>query len=102
MNKKHLWTSLLLPPGVSGIAGAMMWASGSRGGEAMVSLAIVLMSVVAIGSWVFFAKVIGSRYKGRSAALLILAYPIGQFAICIAVFFCACLGAYSLTGKRVY
>lgn len=103
LDKKRLWISLLLPSVTSVLAGYLFYLGDtSQADEGLFTLMMIVWGAGIAGSWVLFARTIRARYRGRSAVLLIVAYPIAQIPICLGVFFGACLGSYSLGGERLH
>lgn len=102
LDKKRLWVSLLLPSVTSAVVAFLFYLGDTKSlDEAFLTLLMIVWGAAVLGAWVLFANVIRARYRGRSAVLMIVAYPIAQIPICLAVFFGACLGSYSLGGKSV-
>lgn len=103
LDKKRLWWSILLPPGLSAVVAFLFYLGDTKSlDEAFLTLLMFVWGAAVLGSWVLFAGTIRARYRGRSAVLMIIAYPIAQIPICLAVFFGACLGSYSLGGKSFH
>ncbi|MDA0767761.1 MAG: hypothetical protein O3A92_13170 [Verrucomicrobia bacterium] len=97
INRKRLWLSLLLPPGVLGFLMILLVIAAStysgRGTESTFTMLCIVICLTAIGSWVLFIQTMRQRFRGSSLVLLILAYPIVQFILLFSILFVGCLAA---------
>ena len=97
LDRKRLWISLLLPPGVMVLAmiilviGLNIGAAATE--ERLFTLVCVLACLSSIIGWVIFIRTMAERFRGGSLALLIIAYPMVQFTILFSIFFVGCLAA---------
>ncbi len=98
INRKRLWLSLLLPPGVMVFLMILLFIAAStysgRGTESTFTFVCIGACLGTIGGWILFIKTMRQRFRGSSLVLLILAYPIVQFILLFSIFFVGCLAAF--------
>lgn len=82
----QLWFSLLSPIGTTLIIFLIMTVYPPTGG-----FFLILISIITVLCRIWFATIIQERYKGDSACLLIIAYPLAQLIICGTALFLGCL-----------
>ncbi|NNC88441.1 MAG: hypothetical protein HKN82_08290 [Akkermansiaceae bacterium] len=101
LNLKLLWTSLLAPSVVAGIAAVILIlvANNSRTMEPLFTIACAVVCLAVLGGWGLFANVLVRRFRGGSLVLLILAYPLLQAILIFAIFFAGCLAMIARVGS---
>ena len=84
-----VWQSLLIPPLATGISALLLTNSAFIIPPILGLLMICIYGVV-------FCKTIGARYRGAAKAGLVIAYIIGQLAICFGAWFGGCIAVLDL------
>lgn len=83
LNVLQVWITLLAPAAFALITNLLVRASGSSSDGYFQML--VLTAILAVCGWIYFGNLIFERYRGCSAVMLLFAYPLGQFVICLGV-----------------
>lgn len=93
INRRELWTALLLPSGVTVAVNGFITLGGNigdYGSNFLGTLGFTLVSII-MGA-VLFSRAVKPRYHGRSLVLLNCFYILGQIIIGIGVWAGSCLG----------
>ena len=102
LNRTRLWISLLTPPGAAFILSAVflmiILQSNSLNSLNTLGPICIIACIVILGCWALYIHTLAQRFRGSSFVLLILAYPILQVTLSLAIFFTGCLGAVFLEG----
>jgi hypothetical protein len=80
----QVWITLLAPAAFAFLANLLVKASASSNWDAYIQM-LVLTAILAVCGWIYFGNLIFERYRGCSAVMLLFAYPLGQFVICLGV-----------------
>lgn len=100
INTRRLWITLLAPSAAMVLVMAIMFSSQDvlGGGEALFTVTFALACIVCAVCWGFYIHTVSQRFHGTSLVLLILAYPILQGILLMAIFFTGCLAIVSFQG----
>jgi len=96
INQKALWATVLAPIAVMVV---MLLIAILLQDEGFIWTSLILGGMAILVGWVFFANLIGKRFRGSSMILMVLAYPLAEIAICFTLFFFGCLASISVMNK---
>ena len=95
LNRRRLWLSLLIPPGVMILVTAFVAYAVSAninfGDEVIFTAICAVICLATAAGWALFIHTMCRRFRGGSLALLIIFYPIVQAILHFSVFFVGCL-----------
>jgi hypothetical protein len=91
LKRGPLWLLLVVPPLLLLVINLVIRAGSFKGqyGEGFLNALPGLLALIVCQ--IFFSRLIGRRYRGKSLVLLSLAYFVGEFVIGLAVWFGSCL-----------
>ena len=102
LNRVRLWVSLLAPPVAALVLSAVFFILVLRSNSLQSLNALgpicIIACVAILGFWALYIHTLSKRFRGSSLVLLILAYPILQVVLSLAIFFTGCLGAAFIEG----
>jgi len=83
LNVVQVWITLLAPGAFAFLCNLLVKATGTHSDGYFQVFALTVIPVFC--GWIYFGNLIFERYRGCSAVMLLFAYPLGQFVICVGV-----------------
>lgn len=95
LNRTRLWVSLLVPPVVTlalTVAFLVVVSQNLSGRtDSLFTILCIIACLVTMSCWGLFIHTLNERLRGASFVLLVLAYPVLQVVMAVAVFFTGCV-----------